>query len=108
MGQPTARTKWLITAAAPGAALLLLELGLRAAGFQHELTSVPVVVWSDEQDDTLDEQTALHQRDRASLWAPRPGAMVDRASGERIDALGFRGPAPATPRDPAVLRIVLL
>ena len=108
MGQPAARTKWLITIAAPCAAVLLLELGLRAAGFEHELAAVPVVVWSDDQDTALDERTALHQRDRWSLWAPRPGAKVDHASGERIDALGFRGPAPAAKRDPSVLRVVLL
>jgi hypothetical protein len=87
---------------------LLLELGLRAAGFEHELAAVPVVVWSDDQDGALDERTALHQRDRWSLWAPRPGAMVDHASGERIDGLGFRGPAPAAARDPCVLHVVLL
>jgi len=108
MGRASVRTKWLITVAAPCAALLLLELGLRAVGFEHELAAVPVVVWSDDQDGGLDERTALHQRDRSSLWAPRPGAMVDHASGERIDALGFRGPAPAASRDPSVLRVVLL
>jgi len=108
MGRPSARTKWLVTLAAPPVALLLLELGLRLSGFEQPPVEVPVVVWTDVQDGTLDERTALHQVDRWSLWAPRPGAMVTHEAGERIGARGFRGPEPAHPRDPTALRVVLL
>jgi len=108
MGQPSARTKWLVTLAAPAVALLLLELGLRLFGFEQPRVEVPVVVWNDAQDGTLELRTALHQADRWSLWAPRPGALVSAETGERIGSQGFRGPDPASPREPSVLRVVLL
>ena len=97
-----------MTLAAPVAAFVLLELGLRLFGFEQPAVEVPVVIWTETQDVTLDDQSALHQVDRWSLWAPRPGALVRREAGERIGACGFRGPDPARPRDPSVLRIVLL
>ena len=105
---PSTRTKWLVTGAAPVAALLLLELGLRLCGFEQPPVKVPLVIWRDDQDATLGQHTALHRADRWSLWAPRPGAMVRRETGERIGSLGLRGPDPVGSPGPSELRVVLL
>jgi len=107
-GGPSRRLKWAVTLGALPAALLVLELGLRLAGFSQPPIPVPIVAWNTEEDALLRADDALHQPDPLLLWVPRPGARVTPGSDERINAATCRGPALARKRPEGTLRVALL
>ena len=102
------RAKWLVTLAAPFAALATLEVALRLAGFQQPVDPVPILVLNGLQPEDLRASGSPYQYDPAALWVPRPGAPVEPGRSERINAAGFRGPEPSLGLDPGTLRVALV
>jgi len=102
---PAARTKWLISVAAPFAALASFEAVVRVVSAAPAERLAPIRIWRDtSQDSALLGDQATHRFRRGWLWEPRPSAAF---VGEKIGEGAFRGPSyPLEPR-PA-LRILAL
>jgi lysophospholipase L1-like esterase len=87
---------------------LLLELGLRLAGFHFPPLEAPIVFWDSQNDAEMRAGEGLHEIDLRCLWRPRPGAAVPEVPGERVNELGLRGPLPAAEPSTSTLRLVTL
>lgn len=91
------------------APFVLLELGLRILGLEYPPLFIPVLVWTAEEDQRLDDETSLHRRDEAHFWLPRPGAAIPwadpGADPERVSSGGFRG---EDPDERARIRVLVL
>ena len=101
--------KRLATALALACApFLILEAALRHAGFEHDVVEVPIAVWTPDGDRAMADETFVIRPEVRQLWGPRPGARVTRASEERINAAGWRGPLVPEGPHPGVLRIATM
>jgi lysophospholipase L1-like esterase len=97
------RRKFLWCAGGPLAALLGLELALRAFDWAPA-AGAPFRLVDSNLAEQLDREGSGMAFDPRWLWAPIPGAFV---AGEAVNAAGFRGPLPAAGERPA-LRILAL
>ncbi len=86
------------------AVLGLAEAGLRVFGFEHEAT--PVVFRFGYPNPR--EMTGLFRTDPRLFWRFRPGTVFDAEAPVPINGRGYRGPEPADPRPPGLLRIAVL
>ncbi len=90
---------------------VLLELGLRASGFEHPSAEDPIAIWNRVEDRDLRLGQGLHRFAPGELWEPRPGAVLPMGwtgEVERINRDGYRGPLRSVSRKPGVLRIAVL
>lgn len=86
------------------AVLGLTEAGLRAFGFEHD--AAPVVFRFGYPNPR--EMTGLFRTDPRLFWRFRPGTVFEAEAPVPINRLGYRGPEPADPRPPGLLRIAVL
>jgi lysophospholipase L1-like esterase len=95
------------------ACAVLLELGLRAFGFERP-PPPPIVIWNEHEDWMLNGRRGIFVRDPDCLWVPRPDNPITRppigveGSDERVNEHGFRGPAIPRERTPGTLRVATL
>ena len=105
--------KLALSSAVFAACAVLLELGLRAAGFAHP-PPPPLVIWNEHEDWMLNARRGMFVRDPDCLWVPRPDNPIRRppigveGSDERVNEHGFRGPAIPLERTPGTLRVATL
>ena len=105
------RRRFRVAAAAiPVLALVVLELGLRLAGYSHPLDA-PFYEFSGLRagagEAWLEGENSPMVRDPRVFWRMRPGWTSARGD-ERINPDGYRTPAVAVPKPPGVQRIVCL
>jgi lysophospholipase L1-like esterase len=86
------------------AVLGLAEAGLRVLGFEREAS--PVVFRFGYPNPR--EMTGLFRTDPRLFWRFRPGTVFDAEAPVPINGRGYRGPEPADPRPPGLVRIVVL
>jgi len=83
---------------------VMLEGGLRLAGFRHE--AAPVVLRFGYPDPA--EITDLFRPDPDLFWRLRPGSAFDAEATVSINAAGYRGAVPQQPRPPGLARVAVL
>lgn len=94
----------------PLCSAVVLELGLRLAGFEHPpVQYAQLILWNPAQDAALAGADDLHARDARTLWAPRPnGKVYWSLLDERVNVEGYRGPRRPAEHDETALRVITL
>ncbi|HTE04891.1 MAG TPA: GDSL-type esterase/lipase family protein [Planctomycetota bacterium] len=108
IGKASPRARWLVTVLALPVALGVMELALRVAGFEHAIAAAPLVLGSERMLAAPADGPGTHCFDAATLWSPRPGAVLTPDLLPTINGLGYRGPELAAARAPGSLRVALL
>jgi lysophospholipase L1-like esterase len=108
VGKASSRTRWLVTLLALPVAFLAAELLLRAAGFEYAGRTLPFVMGNERMLGVLPDGTTTHRYDAATLWSPRPGAVIDPDVAPSVNGQGYRGPELSPERAPGSLRVALL
>jgi len=90
----------LVLLAITAVLLAVIELALRAGGFEYDAHN-PIVF-------SLPWGGVEHRFHPYWFWEPRPGVQVANCDGEHINAAGFRGPERPHAHPPDKLRIVTL
>ena len=83
---------------------VILEGGLRVAGFRHE--AAPIVLRFGYPEPS--EITGLFRPDADLFWRLRPGSTFDAEAPVSINAAGYRGPGARDPRPPDVARVAVM
>jgi len=83
---------------------VILEGGLRTAGFHHE--AAPIVLRFGYPEPS--EITGVFRPDPDLFWRLRPGTVFDAEAPVDINAAGYRGPVARTPRPADVARVAVM
>src|SRR5687768_5026314 len=93
------------------AVLGILEVVLRARGFDFPPAEEPIAIWNPDEDRDLRLGLGLHRSVPRQLWEPRPDALIPPAwtrEPERVNESAYRGPERAEPKPAGTLRIATL